>query len=358
MHIVQVTPRYLPSRGGVEEVVANVSERLVRLGHKVTVYSIDLTSNLPANENINGVTVKRFKPLFGDPLFLPDPKFVSALKKENADVLHVHNIHTLPPLLAALGKTKNQKLILQPHYHRFGQSTFRNFFFEVYKKASYGLIFKRTDVVIANSTFEEKILREDISNAKRIVLVPEGLDITDGLSVKRNPVEPKRVLYVGVLKGYKNVDKVLTGFSLLTNPSKDYRLVIVGEGPEQASLLNIAHKLSIINRVEWKGRLSRDALLKEYAKASVLVLLSSLESFSRVVYDALILGLPVVVYNYGALASLVSLGYAEGVNSLTPNNIAQALTCAMDKTYPKIPLTNGAFLDWQTYVRKLLELYS
>jgi len=108
------------------------------------------------------------------------------------------------------------------------------------------MVFPRADIVIANSTYERKILCEDFSKCRNLVLVPEGIDVDELKVVKRCPEEPKRVLYVGALKRYKNVDKVLESFAKLVEMGDEkIKLVIVGGGPEYANLLNLARRLSI-----------------------------------------------------------------------------------------------------------------
>jgi glycosyltransferase involved in cell wall biosynthesis len=359
MHIIQVTPRYYPTLGGVEVFVQKISELLAAKGNEVTVYSVDKRDGLPAVEIINGVTVKRFTALFGDPLYLPEPAFSSSLRKETADIIHAHNIHTFPQLIAAVNKQQKQPLVLQPHYHRYGQTPFRDSLFRLYQKAFYGLLFSKTGLIIANSVPEAQSLHEDFPKAKGVVLLPEGLDTAETRNVVYAPVVPKRILFVGVLKAYKNVHKLLEGFAYFTRGSKvDYRLVIVGAGPERSGLSSLAVSLGIEHQIEWKHGLSRKELLDEYAKASVFVMLSQLESFSRVVYDALFIGVPVVLYNFGALAGLVSDGYAEGVNSLSPQAVSDALIRASQGTYRKISSGSQNFLDWEKYIERLTTYYS
>ena len=358
MRVVQVTPRYFPSMGGVEVVVQKISKTLVERGIQVTVFSVDRSLNLPTVENIEGVVVKRFTPIFGDPFYLPEPKFVASLRGEKGDIVHVHNIHTLPPFVAALCKRDDQKLVLQPHYHRYGQSPFRQALFQFYKRGSDSLVFPRTDIVITNSTYENNIFREDFSDARNVFLVPEGVDVDDATRFEHKPADPKRILYVGALKRYKNVDKILEGFAhLVAGGNNNYRLVIVGEGAELNSLFSLASALGVGKFVQWKSRLSRQQLLGEYAQASVLVLLSPLESFSRVVFDALVIGVPVVVLNFGAFRHLVEAGYAEGVNSLRQENIAQALLEATRKRYARLSLSSDEFLNWETYSNRIVSIY-
>lgn len=122
-----------PNMGGVEIVVQKISETLAANGARVTVYSVDFSYGMLKQQEISGVLVKRFTPLLGDPLYVPEPEFVTALRREKADILHVHNIRILPPFLVALFKHGEQKLLLQPHCHRFGQSPLRNSLLKLYK---------------------------------------------------------------------------------------------------------------------------------------------------------------------------------------------------------------------------------
>jgi glycosyltransferase involved in cell wall biosynthesis len=184
------------------------------------------------------------------------------------------------------------------------------------------------------------------------------MDANEVRHVKRHPEEPIRILYVGALKRYKNVDKIIEGFSFfLRKGSPRSKLVIVGEGPEYEYLVTCAHNLGLDAFIEWKHGLSREQLLDEYARASVFVLLSHLESFSRVVYDALLIGVPAVVLNFGALKDLVRQGLVIGVNSLNPMEIARGLSKALTKNPQRFSNKNNTFLEWPEYSRRMINFY-
>jgi glycosyltransferase involved in cell wall biosynthesis len=76
-----------------------------------------------------------------------------------------------------------------------------------------------------------------------------------------------------------------------------------------------------------------------------------------VVYDALFVGVPVVVLDFGAFKDLVAEGFAEGVKSLAEADIADALLRATEKTYARISMDGNAFLDWKTYSDRLIDVY-
>ena len=186
MRVIQVTPRYYPTLGGVEAVVQKISEMLVDRGNEVVVYSVDKRRNLAPVENVNGVIVKRFTALYGDPLYFPETSFSSSLRKENADIIHVHNIHTFPPLIAACIKLRIKGWCCSRIITVMDKRLFVIHFSSYTKKHVYGLLFSKTSLTIANSAYEKRILREDFPSIKNMVLVPEGLDTS----------EAERVVYI------------------------------------------------------------------------------------------------------------------------------------------------------------------
>lgn len=359
LRVIHVTPRYFPHIGGIESIVKELSERLVREDHSVSVYALDLNAKLPCEELVNGVLVRRYKPIVGDPFYLPSFGFLKAIQNDNADIVHIHNIHTLPVIFVALLKKPDQRMIIQPHYHRFAQTWIRNLFFTFYKRLLTYIALSRADAIIVNSRHEKKMVEEDFLRNRSVILIPEGIDVGELKSVEWSPVCSKRILYVGGLRKYKNIDKLLLAFSLLLNKeNKDLKLVIIGGGPEKRRLVELAHKLGIESYVEWKHDLTRQKLLFEYAKARIFISLSSFESFGRAVHEAIAIGVPTIALNSGVTAELVQKGLAEGVSSVKPEEIAEVISKTL-KRYKKLETENVLryFVDWNEYFNELKKVY-
>jgi glycosyltransferase involved in cell wall biosynthesis len=102
-------------------------------------------------------------------------------------------------------------------------------------------------------------------------------------------------LYVGRLSEEKNVLGLLEAFAGYRNRGGLWKLVIAGDGPQQAQLLDAARELEISAHVEWLGMRTTDELVKLYAFASCFVLPSTREPWGLVVNEALASGLPVIV---------------------------------------------------------------
>ena len=66
----------------LEVLTQDVCELLYVRGFDTVVYSLDLDAKTRKREVINGVSVKRFRALIGDPFFLPPPSFLKELRNE------------------------------------------------------------------------------------------------------------------------------------------------------------------------------------------------------------------------------------------------------------------------------------
>jgi glycosyltransferase involved in cell wall biosynthesis len=352
--LVHLTPRYLPTLGGVEMVVKELCERLAARGYSVGVFSADLREGLPQEERINGVHVRRFKRVYGDPLYLPFPAFFRELRRTGASVVHVHNIHTSMPL-SALALARGPGLVLQPHYHRYGQNTARDILLGAFKRLLHHLVLPRFQSIVANSTYEEGILKADFPRcAEKILHIEEAIDTDELRTVRWKPEMPRRILYIGNLLKYKNVDRLLDAFSRLT-PTNDLRLVIVGDGPEGKNLRKQAQRLKVDDLVEWKSRLDRGDLLGEYSKASVFVNLSRLESYGRTIMEALCIGLPAVVALDGAVSTVAHRGNVRTVHPDDPGEVANGILEWL--TRPGGQTGQVHWVNWESYVTRMIELY-
>jgi teichuronic acid biosynthesis glycosyltransferase TuaC len=72
------------------------------------------------------------------------------------------------------------------------------------------------------------------------------------------------------------------------------RLLIAGDGPEQAALQQLAIRLNVAERVQFLGRVAHERLPEIYSAADILVLASSREGWANVLLEAMACGTPVV----------------------------------------------------------------
>jgi glycosyltransferase involved in cell wall biosynthesis len=108
------------------------------------------------------------------------------------------------------------------------------------------------------------------------------------------------ILYIGRLEYVKGLDLLIKAFS---NTLVDtHILVLVGEGSEKNSLINLCKDLNIENNVIFPGYFDSFNLYAWYALSDFFVLPSRFEPFGAVVNEALVYGCPVLAsINIGAL---------------------------------------------------------
>ncbi len=142
----------------------------------------------------------------------------------------------------------------------------------------------------------------------------------------------KIILYVGRLAAAKNLASLLQAYAML--PEKSYHLILVGSGPEEESLRQLASQSALIHRVTFAGKQEGDELLAYYAAADLFVLPSVYELFGAVTHEALMAGLPVACSQVAGSACLITprngklfdpKNLQEIANALT--FVAQELTC-------------------------------
>jgi glycosyltransferase involved in cell wall biosynthesis len=105
------------------------------------------------------------------------------------------------------------------------------------------------------------------------------------------------VLFVGRLAREKNLEVLIRVFARYCGerPCGRLRLALVGQGPQERVLRELAQSLDIADRVDFRGSRKRLELVKEYQRAAALILPSTSEPWGLVVNEAMLCGLPVAV---------------------------------------------------------------
>ncbi|WP_439405839.1 glycosyltransferase [Bradyrhizobium sp. DASA03076] len=120
---------------------------------------------------------------------------------------------------------------------------------------------------------------------------------------------PPRYLYVGRLSPEKSLDHLLLAFKQVIASIPGAQLVLVGKGPSEQELRNLAAQLGVQQHVAFAGPKFDSELFEEYSKASCLVLPSHSEPWGLVVNEALSYGCPAVVsHRCGCVPELVNEG--------------------------------------------------
>ena len=133
-----------------------------------------------------------------------------------------------------------------------------------------------------------------------------------GIPVRMNDHKSRelRLLIVGNLVSYKGVDIGLYAIKKLLDKGVIVSLQIVGVGPEQGYLENLAVELGLQEHVKFKGFIPHgEELFHYYKNADALLMPSRTEGTPKVVPEAFSCGLPVIASAVGGLSEMISDGY-------------------------------------------------
>lgn len=143
------------------------------------------------------------------------------------------------------------------------------------------------------------ILRQRLGN--RVITMYNPIDVDRFLPL-RELTKQKEVLYLGRLtKSDKRVDRILASWRSLHKSHPDWRLKIVGKGPDEARLQHLANKYKLTN-IEFCGHSHKPE--EHYATAAIVCMTSEFEGWPLVLIEAATSGAKV-------LAMECSAGIAE-----------------------------------------------
>jgi glycosyltransferase involved in cell wall biosynthesis len=143
----------------------------------------------------------------------------------------------------------------------------------------------------------------------RVRLVPEGINLDYWRRISReNPRQSDGATILCVARQYprKHVADLLAALPAVRKAVPNARTIIVGDGPEHATLRHLAAQLRLSDAVQFTGAIPDDAqVARLYRQADVFCLPSVQEGFGIVFLEAMASGLPVVSTTAAAIPEVV-----------------------------------------------------
>lgn len=226
------------------------------------------------------------------------------------------------------------------------------------------------NIVVSNWT--QKRLESLGVSEQRITVIPNGVDIKkisrveteDGRALLELESKTYDIIFAGRLIKEKNVDLLIKAVVLLKADFPDIRCCIVGDGPEKASLVELAKKTRVYESIEFAGFQEYRALIMKIKASKVLVLPSGREGFGMVVIEAFACGVPVVTVRakYNAAQGLVENEVDGFVVEPEDIKIAKSIQKIIEKNsnYGKLSeaaLQKAEKYDWGKIVDKICLAY-
>ena len=144
-----------------------------------------------------------------------------------------------------------------------------------------------------------------------VTITPMPVDIARFDQGRATPkATPPRILYAGNLVPSKGVDLLLRALALLRARRVACRVKILGEGPDEAKLQQLARALGVAGDVDWSPFVPQSQMPAEYGASTVTVLASRgrSEGLGLALVEALVAGSAVVATNAGGIPEVVQDG--------------------------------------------------
>jgi glycosyltransferase involved in cell wall biosynthesis len=347
VRIVQVSPFFHPHAGGVESHVRSLVREFAREGHDVTVVTSRYDPTLPLEERSEGYRIVRTRTLgvaFNTPFDVGTSRLLRSL---DADVVHLH----YPPPLTSYFATRalrrrNVPVCLTYHCDLYLAGLTGRLLSGLYQQIFLPPTLRRVGRIVVHT--RSYGVTSTMLRGRDLAVIPSVVDLDwfrPGLpssDLRANlQLDGKRVLvFTGRLVPHKGVDVILQALTLLPD---DVVLLVVGAGPRLPSLVGLAHRLGVSDRVRFCAAVSDDDLPRYLALGDVFVFPSQsrLEGFGLAVAEAMAVGLPVVIADMPGVREVIEPG-REGLlaEPLLADDLAAKVRLLLDD--PPLARTMGA----------------
>ena len=341
MKILMLTWEYPPRIvGGIARVVHDLSHRLIKDGHDVTVVTYK-EGNVPYYENDKGVNVYRVDNFMINPnnfidwimqlnfnLIAKSSEIIQ--EKGKFDVIHAHDW-----LVAYAAKTlkDSYKIPLVSTIHATESGRNSGIHDEVQRyinDTEWMLTYESTEVIVNSNYMKNELQRLFQLPFDKINVIANGINLNNFSGVERDYAfrrqyaadNEKIILFLGRLVYEKGVQHLIAAMPKILAGYHDAKLVIAGKGAMIDELRAEAKSLGIENKVYFTGYLNSTQVCKMYKAADISVFPSTYEPFGIVALEAMLAGNPVEVSDVGGLNEIVThkvdgmKSYAGNANSI------------------------------------------
>ncbi len=303
---VQVVRQYAPNRGGLEDVVRQLSGQLLSRGFRVRVVTLDRLfsapdKRLPAREMIDGVEVVRI-PYSGSSRYPIAPEVFRHIR--DADIVHVHAIDFFFDALAWGRLLHRKPMIATTHggfFHTAKFSALKTVWFNTITRAS-ALGYRR----IVGCSAQDARTFTPVAG-KRVVHIDNGADTVKFADAgARTP--QRRLVTIGRFSVNKRLDRLFDTMTPLAARNPDWHLDVVGV-PGDHSVDDIAAMIAargLEKQVSLHAGLSDTAVRDLLGGASLFASASEYEGFGIVAVEAMSAGLMPLLHPNTAYADLAA----------------------------------------------------
>jgi glycosyltransferase involved in cell wall biosynthesis len=319
MKIYHCVESYYPAVGGMQEVVKQLSERLVKLGHEVIVLT-RYHKNRTFSE-LNGVKIKTFN-IEGNPIdinSLEAQDYVDYLLKIEGDVVTFFAAQQWATNLALpiLKQIKAKKVSVPTGYSGLYWPEFKDYF----EKMKIYIQDYDMNVYLSNDYRDINYARENKVDSSKIIIIPNGAAADEflqetNINIKKElgiPDNDFLLLLVGSYTGWKGHREAIEIF--LKSKLKNATLLMIGNNYEYFKRQYVKHPFFglrvFLNKLIGRKNiiftfLKRDQTVAAYKQANLFLFPSNVECSPIVLFECAASKLPFLSTDVGNSIEIAS----------------------------------------------------
>lgn len=221
-------------------------------------------------------------------------------------------------------------------------------------------------VLFANKETHELLHRYIHGEAIRMIDV--GVDTSKFATTKSDEKSTVTTfLTAGELVARKGTILAIEAFKRLSDLNKDFRLIIIGDGPERYRIEKKINEHNLKHLISLRGKVSHQEMMHEIEKADIFIFPSLRDTSGTVVLEAMSMGLPVICFDHQGAKEMIDSNSGVRVPITNYHETIENLSSAMKLLAEnhELRIRCGEFArkssleyDWDRKAKFLSKLYS
>lgn len=362
LNVLMITPRYFPHMGGIETHVHEVGRRLVRNGVRVTLLTTEPENRpypLPRETEDEGMRIIRVRAWPPQRDYYIAPGIYSLVKQGKWDLIHCQGCHTFVPPLGMLAARQTRTPYIVTFHTGGHSSNVRNKMRGIQWQLMRPLL-AHASKLIGVSRFEAEYFRHTLRlPVQQFTVIPNGSTLPVPAHSSLGTPAQTLIVSIGRLERYKGHQRLITALPKIRERSPDARLLILGVGPYEAALHELAQRVGVAEQVEIRSvpASDRQGVADVLSQAALVALLSEYEAHPIAVMEALALRRPVLVADTSGLREIAQQGLARAISlKSTPEEVARAALRQIEE--PLVPPAHFVLPTWDDCASQLQDIYT
>lgn len=303
-----------PDSGGAEKVAIEITSRLAKDGHNVTIFTSQF-KNASETDTIRKVNVIRH----GNRLTCRFWAFLYYLNNKDFDLI-IDEINTIPFFSVLYARKKSIALIHQLAKEYWFSQTLWLLSVIGYLIEPIMLNLYRNQRALAVS----KSTSEDLKKLgfTKVLIIREGLDFKPQIKNKKGDL----ILYLGRLTKAKGAHDAVVAFAQVVKTLPQYEMVIIGNGDRNYTqhLKRTVKVLRLSKKIKFTGYISEKEKIGYLKKSKVVLIPSRREGWNLVAVEAMSVGSVPIAYNVPGLRDSIKTNQTGILTDANSESLASA----------------------------------